>query len=295
LRFQVNADRALDITRCDYKGMPLAWRSPAGDVHPANYESAGSGWLRSFSGGLLTTCGLDQFGLPAKDSGAEFGLHGRISNTPAAQLNFRTYWDQDDYKLEITAEVRQAALFGENLALKRCITAALGSNSIHIADTITNYGFEPAAHMLLYHFNLGFPLVSEAAQLLFQVDNTQPRDEAARSDLDVWNQCQPPTPGYQEQVFIHRPKPDEDGLANVELSNPQIGLGVRWRYTMANLPYLMQWKMMGQGAYVVGVEPANCNGLAGRAVTREQGQLPVLDPEESRIYSLNVEVIDNQK
>ena len=46
----------------NFQGLPLAWRSPAGDVHPSYYEPEGFGWLRSFAGGLLTTCGLDQFG-----------------------------------------------------------------------------------------------------------------------------------------------------------------------------------------------------------------------------------------
>ena len=113
LRFQVNRDRALDISSCDFKGMPLSWRSPVGDVHPAYYELQGIGWLRSFPGGLLTTCGLDQFGLPSQDGGGDFGLHGRISNLPADQVNTRTYWEGDDYKLEISAEVRQASVFGE--------------------------------------------------------------------------------------------------------------------------------------------------------------------------------------
>ena len=57
------------------------------------------------------------------------------------------------------------------------------------------------------------------------------------------------------------------------MSNPQIGIGVRWTYPTANLPYLMEWKMMGNGTYVVGVEPANCNGLGGRAATRSSGPL----------------------
>ena len=91
-----------------------------------------------------------------------------------------------------------------------------------------------------------------------------PRDEAAQSGLSEWNSFQPPTPGYQEQVFIHRPAANEEGIATVELSNPKLGIGLRWMYETANLPFLMEWKMMGEGAYVVGVEPANCNGLGGR-------------------------------
>ncbi len=291
LRFQVNAERALDISACDFKGIPLAWRSPAGDVHPAFYEPQGLGWLRSFAGGLLATCGLDQFGSPAQHGGVEFGLHGRISNLPASQVNTRAFWDGDEYILEISGEVRQSALFCENLVLQRRITTALGSNRLRIEDVVTNDGFQPAPHMLLYHFNLGFPLVSEHTRLQLQAEETLPRDAAAQAGLADWSNFQPPTPGYQEQVFIHRPAAAPNGLATVELHNPQMGLGLRWMYKTADLPYLMEWKMMGEGAYVVGVEPANCNGLGGRAATREMGQLPLLAPGESRSYQIEVEVI----
>lgn len=293
LRFQVNAEHALDITSCDFKGQPLAWRSPAGDVHPAFYEPQGLGWLRSFPGGLLATCGLDQFGSPSQEGSAEFGLHGRISNSPASQVSYRTFWNGDDYKLEISGETRQAALFCENLVLRRKISTALGSNHIRIEDIVTNEGFQSAPHMLLYHFNLGFPLVSEHTRLQLQAEATLPRDATAQSGLAEWDRFQLPTPGYQEQVFIHQPVAAENGLTTVELRNPQVNLGLRWMYKTAELPYLMEWKMMGEGAYVVGVEPANCNGLGGRAATREAGQLPILAPGESRGYHIDVEVVSD--
>jgi hypothetical protein len=195
--------------------------------------------------------------------------------------------------LEITGEVRQASVPNENLVLRRRISTSLGSNRIRIEDVVTNEGFESAPHMLLYHFNLGFPLVSENTRLHLECGETQPRNADAQSGLTEWDRFQAPTPGYREQVFIHSSLADEDGIATVELNNPQMGYGVRWKYGTANLPYLMEWKMMGQGAYVVGIEPANCNGLAGRVATREAGQLPLLAPGESRNYQIDVELISN--
>jgi hypothetical protein len=53
----------------------------------------------------------------------------------------------------------------------------------------------------------------------------------------------------------------------------------------------MEWKMMGEGSYVVGIEPANCNGLGGRAATRQNGALPFLSPGENREYCLDLEII----
>lgn len=295
LRFQVNADRALDLTFCEFQGIPVAWCSPAGEVHPSFYEPEGFGWLRSFTGGLLTTCGLDQFGVPSEDEGQSFGLHGRISNTPADSLSQRSYWDGETYRLEISAVIRQAALFRENLVLRRKITTSLGASRIQIEDTVTNEGFEATPHMILYHFNLGFPLVSEYSHLQLNTQETLPRDEEALRGLAEWDRFQPPTPGYREQVFIHRPIPDPSGKATVAFHNPRLGLCVRWQYSTASLPYLMEWKMMGMGAYVVGVEPANCNGLGGRAATRMKGELPILQPGESRTYQIDFEVIPTKE
>jgi hypothetical protein len=53
----------------------------------------------------------------------------------------------------------------------------------------------------------------------------------------------------------------------------------------------MEWKMMDEGAYVVGVEPANCNGLGGREATRELGQLLILESGESHNYQIVLEII----
>ncbi|MBG0771593.1 MAG: aldose 1-epimerase family protein [Anaerolineaceae bacterium] len=290
-QFQVNGDRAMDLTACSFKGISLAWRSSIGDAHPTCYEPDGIGWLRSYPGGMLVTCGLDQFGPPCEDEGEHFGLHGRISNTPASQLNTRTYWDGDEYILEISGEMRQTALFAENLVLSRTLQTRLGSNTLSIFDEVENEGFTPAPHMILYHFNLGFPLVSADSRLHLDALDSKPRDEEAEKGFEKWNQFQDPTPGYQEQVFIHRPAPDDQGLAKIEFTNPELGLGVRWRYDPKALPYLMEWKMMGEGAYVVGVEPANCDGINGRAITRSQGNLPILEPGEIRQYHIDLEVV----
>jgi hypothetical protein len=297
LEFTVLADRALDISACRYKGIPLAWTSPVGVVHPAYYEPEGLGWLRSFPGGLLATCGLDSFGAPSSDAGEKFGLHGRISNLPARSLGYRAYWvedngDQTHYELEVRGEVRQTRVFGENLVLRRRISSRLGSNRIRIEDVVTNEGFAPQPHMILYHFNLGFPLVSEDSRLHLEAESTVPRDADAQVGLAEWDKLQPPTAGYREQVFRHVLAADEGGKVHVELENPALGIGLRWTYDKASLPHLFQWKMMGEGTYVLGIEPGNCSGVEGRAVARQRDDLPHLEPGESRSYTLEVKVIE---
>jgi hypothetical protein len=291
LSYWVLADRALDISACYFRGLPLTWTSSSGEVHPAYYEAEGLGWLRSFPGGLLVTCGLDQFGAPAVDAGEAFGIHGRVSNLPAAQVNYRTFWADGEYQLEISGQVRQACLFGENLLLQRRITSRLGANRITVEDVVTNEGFVAQPHLILYHCNFGFPLVGPQTQLELDAEETIARDADAEKGLQSWHQCQPPTPNYREQVFRHHPVVGSRGEVIVGLNNPELDFKVRIEYDATHLPYLFQWKMMGLGAYVMGIEPANSGVIEGRAVARQRGDLPYLEPGESRTYRLMFEVV----
>lgn len=290
LTFRVLADRALDISACRFRGIPLTWASSAGEVHPAYYEAQGLGWLRSFQGGLFATCGLDHFGSPSADTGDEFGIHGRVGNLPAYEVSYQAGWADDEYALEITGKVRQTRLFGENLVLQRRITTRLGSNQIKIEDRVTNEGFNSQPHMILYHCNFGFPLIDEDARLHLDTKETNPRDADAEAGLDEWRSFQKPTSGYREQVFRHVPEADSAGRVKVTISNPKLDFDMRLTYSGETLPHLFQWKMMGQGAYVLGIEPANSSAIQGRAAARERDDLPHLEPGESRSYELNFEV-----
>jgi len=295
LSFNVLADRALDISACQYRGMSLTWRSAVGDIHPAYYDAAGAGFLRSFQGGMLVTCGLDQIGPPSRDGDEELGLHGRVSNLPAKSVSYHTSWVEDACELVITGEVRQTRVFGENLVLRRRISTLVGSNKICIEDTVTNEGFSPHPHMIMYHVNAGFPLLSENTRMKFAVEATAPRDELAQKGIADWMVFQPPTPGYEEHVYVHTPVADDKGWANLELENPALKLGLRLSFDKTNLPYLVEWKMMGEGLYVLGIEPANCNASGGRAAVRKQNMLPILEAGESRSYALTLEVIEYPK
>src|SRR5690348_18058154 len=68
-RFTALPDRCLDIVSLEYRGVPVVWRSRNGVVSPAYFNPHASEWLRSFAGGLFTTCGLRQVGQPCEDDG----------------------------------------------------------------------------------------------------------------------------------------------------------------------------------------------------------------------------------
>src|SRR5205085_7019065 len=91
--FTVVPGRALDIFSASYKGIPLSWLGSPGIVGASYFEPEGMGWLRGYSGGLLTTGGLTYMGSPSVDQGEELGIHGRISYVPAANVWADGAWD----------------------------------------------------------------------------------------------------------------------------------------------------------------------------------------------------------
>ncbi len=291
--FTVLADRALDITRAAYHGKSLAYLSPAGQVHPAYYDPHGAGWLRSFPGGLVTTTGLAHLGAPVEEDGEALGLHGRVSALPAEELGYWGAWVGDEYEMHIQGTLTEGVIFGNPLRLTRHITARLGVNALRIADTVENLGGAPTPHMLLYHCNFGFPLLGPDAQVVSSSRQVTPRDAAAADGVFDHAGFQAPVPGYTEQVFFHDMVADNAGDVRVALVNRALdgGLGVGMTYHKASLPYFTQWKQMGFGSYVLGLEPGNCQ-VMGRPAERAAGRLRTLQPGETVDYKLEFTVLD---
>jgi len=289
LSFSVLLERGMDIGPAAYKGLPLAWVSPAGWAHPMYFEPQGIGWLRTFGGGLLTGCGLTYLGAAGEDEGEALGLHGRLSHLPASHVRVDQAWQGDECSFWVEGEMRQARVFGENLRLTRRITVALGGNRIALHDRVENLGASESPLMILYHINLGFPFLDESSQLQAEAHAVEPRDAAAEPGLGEWMRFQKPTSGYDEQVFYHDLPADTNGWANIKLVNPARKLGLQVRFQKATLPNLAQWKMMGQGTYVLGLEPANCRA-GGRSQERARGSLQTLQPGEQREFQVEIEV-----
>jgi hypothetical protein len=86
LSYTILLDRAMDIAWAEYKGIPLAYMTQVGIVAPQYYETESNEWLRSFAGGLMTTCGLDNVGASCELGGVGYGQHGRISNLPGENI-----------------------------------------------------------------------------------------------------------------------------------------------------------------------------------------------------------------
>jgi hypothetical protein len=295
LSYFVSPSRGLDISLAEFCGVPLSWQAAGGDVHPAFYDASGAEWLRTAVGGLLMTCGLTYVGAPGEDQGEPFGLHGRAHHLPARQVSLAADWHDDEYLMEVSGIVEETIAFGESLRLKRRISSRLGQNRIDISDEVENFGFETTPHMILYHFNFGFPLLIEESTIRFPSQRVVARDQGTPvAGFDRW---QAPEPGYQERVYYHQEFRGRQVCASIH--NPRfpvpaseggVPLTVNLHWSTAQLTKLVQWKMPGAGLHVLGIEPANCY-VEGRAVERAQGTLQLLEPGESRHYDLALEVV----
>ncbi len=301
LRYKVVIDRAMDIADAFYNQHSLAWLNHPGIVSPQPFSNRGTDWLRTFGGGLLTTCGQTHVGGPEADTYGERGLHGPISNIPA-ELESIIQPDPAAGKLHmsITGRIKQTQIFGPSLELKRTISGTLGQAFIKISDEVINRGNRAAPHMILYHCNFGWPLVDEGTDILWQGEwqsgNGNSNNKIFREGNDFLK-CPAPMEEHngsgEEAAFINVTA-DRSGRCVCGLYNAQLNLAVALRFSKKELPWLTNWQHWGNGEYVTGLEPGT-NPPIGQAKARAQNQLTHIAPGESKTYNIEIEVPDTKE
>jgi galactose mutarotase-like enzyme len=245
LRVHVLPERGLDIGRAWLGDTEFAWISPL-DEGPWQGE-----FPRSFTGGLLTTCGLRNVGSPSEGQ----PQHGWYSSLPARDVEVAIS--------SATGRMVETDVPGDWLELTREITVDEGG--VTVRDTTVNQGWEPVPAPLLYHVNFWWHAVD--------IDSTavEPRDDDARAG--DWHAPGEPGP---ERVYEHV------GASRAVVTHESVRSTVT-----STLQRLWQWIHPAYG--VLGIEPANCSVL-GRAHDRAEGRLPVLEPGEERLTELRIAV-----
>jgi len=272
LRYKVVIDRGMDIADAFFNQYSLTWLSHSGITAAEPFSNRSIDWLRTFGGGLLTTCGLSHVGGPEKDEYGERGLHGEISNTPA-EIESIIQPDPANGKLvmSITGVINSTTIFGPSFELRRTISGKIGSASITIHDEVFNRGNTPAPHMILYHCNFGWPLVDEGTEILLKEHS-----------------------GNGEEVGIIDIDSDEEGICVAGLYNAKIKLALAMRFQKKQLPWLINWQHWGRGEYVTGIEPST-HPLNGQAKAREEKTLIFLAPAKKRSYDLEIEILSDDE
>ncbi|MDP4285101.1 MAG: aldose 1-epimerase family protein [Bacteroidota bacterium] len=301
LRYKVVIDRAMDIADAFYNQHSLAWLSELGISSPQPFSDKGLGWLKTFGGGLLVTCGLTHVGGPESDESGERGLHGSISNIPA---EIESIIQPDplagEMEMSITGKVRQTQIFGPSLELKRTISGTLGKSSIRIHDEVTNHGNTSVPHMILYHCNFGWPLVDEGSDIIWNGKWESPNagnEEKIFRESNNFHKCPAPMKSHNgsgEEVAFIDIKQDSNSLCFCGLHNASLGIAMVMKFKKSQLPWLTNWQHWGNGEYVTGLEPGT-NPPIGQAKARQQGTLIQLAPGEKRMYDLEIEILNNKE
>lgn len=275
---RIYPDRGLDIGQAWFAGVPLAWVSQAGEAGPLS-DLNDMAWSDAFGGGLMTTCGLRNVGMPSEGH----GLHGTYSHLPAHDVRVDRHCEADGASVTVTGTVRDSA--SPEFVVRRSIRVHAGRGRIDVADTTVNRGATADAAPLLYHFNFGYPLWAPPTQLDIPAVDTEARDEASEVALGSWH-VPPDVEVAPERVLEHDLGDIAEGWASI--TNEPLGVAVTLRWDRTTLPRLNQWLDPNPGMAVLGVEPANCS-TRGRAFDRADGRLPMLLPGAERVTRLVVE------
>ena len=280
----VSPDRNGDITRLRFRGINMSYMTACGYVAPAYYDSIASNWLSSFTAGFLTTCGLNAVGTPCEDDGEQLPLHGTIGNIPCEQA----YYTEENGKLIVRTVTKDETIFGRKLRLSREIAVSTEENTFTISDCIENTGDKTEPFEILYHMNMGYPLLDEDSIINIPAASVTPRDDHAAEDIQNWMHMELPQAGYQERCYYHK-FPDEKGYASI--AQPKLGMKLSMNFDASSLDGFVEWKMMGVRDYVLGLECGNCYP-DGRDVMRKTGMLKFIAPGEKVNYSVKITLED---
>lgn len=282
LTMTLTPDRCLDISRLRVGGINMGYFSACGYVAPAYYEGTGDKWLKTFTAGFLTTCGLQAVGTPCTDDGEELPLHGSIGNLPTEQV----YWQEDEETIRVFGVVKDEVIFGRKLVLRREIEISKKENSFVIRDEMENTGDRVEPLEVLYHMNMGYPLLDEESVVKVPAKEVLPRNDHAAEDIENCLRMEKPQAGYEERCYYHK-FDQKEGKASIY--QPKLGMELEITFDAESLDGFVEWKMMGVRDYVLGLECGNCYP-DGRDVMRKTGMLKFLQPGERKCYEVKVEV-----
>ena len=271
LQVDILPDTGLDIGQVRYRGVNMTFISKNGYDSPVNAHPFETEFLKHFPGGLLYTCGLRSAGGAHRDGDEWHPLHGRYHGLAAEQVCAEVV----ENTVVVRGVVRETALFGPCLELRRTIRIPVFGAEITVSDELTNLAHQDEEYALLYHCNFGYPLLSEKTRLELPEDRkTTPRTPFAATGLGWETTFEKPVPGQEERVFFHENMERRAALVNEAIGTRMI---LTWS---ESLPILAQWRSMASADYVCGLEPSNTY-IMGRRAERENGTLPVLKPFET--------------
>lgn len=236
IRFLLNESRALDVMQVYHQGQNVSFVSKNG------FNNKTGEFLSRFEGGMLYTCGLDAIG------GMEgYDIHGSF-HLNQAQL-VRIECNEDGITVE--ADIFSTSLFGMNLKMRRKIYSAIGSESVSVEDCLVNLNSLHQQYCLLYHVNVGYPMLDEGAMVIADTQQVVGRNEWSASRIAERVTASAPVDGQEETCyFLDMNEP------TISLVNRNLGKKFTLGYSKDTLPCFIHWHSMASGDYAMGFEPS---------------------------------------
>ena len=145
--------------------------------------------------------------------------------------------------------------------------------------------------MYLYHINIGFPVVDEGAELLVPTRSVTPRGDYSGRGLP---HARCAGAGAISSGFSSTTSsPRRTARVPVGIVNRARGIGAYEVFNANQLPFHFVWRMLGEGTYVVGIEPCT-NRTAGSARRPRARRADHAEPGESRVYDLELGALANE-
>ncbi len=266
IRFLLNESKALDIMQVFHEGQNVSFLSKNA------FTKREIPFLNRFEGGMLYTCGLDVAGtVPGHD------LHGTLHNTPAEIVSAGIINDE----IVVEANITVSALFGEYLVVNRKITSKLGSDNLTLNDTIINMGYADAKYVILYHINVGYPMLDKDAKIKLDYNKIEPCGDFAEENVGDARLITDCVPCQDETCYYYKLNKPE-----VSLVNENLGKTFTVQYSQETLPCFLEWKSMASGDYALGLEP--CSSKIGENI-----EYKILKPQEKANFMVNLKISKN--
>lgn len=235
IRFLLNVSKACDIMQLFHEGQNMSFVSKNG------FTKRETHFLNRFEGGMLYTCGLDSVG--GRDG---YELHGSFHNIPAEIIRAEC----NENGIVVETIIRDTTLFGENFVMKRKISSEIGGDSVTLEDTLVNEGYKDEEYCLLYHVNVGYPMLDDGAKVIADVGNYTPRTAWAKQNETTMYEMSAAEPNQEETCYFLKLRRPE-----ISLVNEKIGKKFTVSYSGDALPHFVEWKSMASGDYALGLEP----------------------------------------
>jgi hypothetical protein len=277
----------------------IGWQSPVEEiVNPAfiNLNARGGlGWLEGF-GEFMCRCGLENVGQAGQDeivtnTGAKaevnLTLHGKIANIPARKVAL-VVDKQAPFRIRIQGRISERMMFGTNLDLYTEISTEPGSMEFRIEDKVVNNSSQPQEFQVLYHTNVGKPLLEEGARFVAPIKQVTPVNAHSAKDVKGFGDVAGPTAGIIEQAYFMHPLAGKDGNTLALVHNKARDRGLSMRWSIKQLPYLTLWKNTAavEDGYVIGVEPGTSFPNM-RRLERKMGRVPKLAGRASHTMTID--------